>query len=280
LINNINLNELKTKNLKKKQVEVKPVHPPLMIEREYHNEIRAFNVEFKKAIRNIIFPMIQSYSKITKDSLTHDGIGADIEKAIALLLTTFNFNYQAERIASNMVTRVSSVNGKKTTQRINNAIGVDVGNIIKGENLSEFVEMQSIKNSQLIKSVPDDAIEDIRRIVLNGLSEGLRAEEIAKQISGNNPSSVFNKMNNRINTIARTEVAKLNSQITNKRLSNLGIVRAVWDATLDNRVRECHRARDGKEYDISVGLYSGCDGKTLQPAEEINCRCVARPIVD
>jgi len=280
LINNINLNELKTKNLKRKQVEVKPVHPPLMIEREYHNEIRAFNVEFKKAIRNVIFPMIESYSKITKDSLTNDGIGADIEKAIALLLTTFNFNSQAERIASNMVTRVSSVNGKKTTQRINNAIGVDVGNIIKGENLSEFVEMQSIKNSQLIKSVPADAVKDIRRIVLNGLSEGLRAEEIAKQISGNNPSSVFNKMNNRINTIARTEVAKLNSQITNKRLSNLGIIRAVWDATLDNRARVCHRARDGKEFDIAVGLYSSCDGKTLQPAEEINCRCVARPIVE
>ena len=104
--------------------------------------------------------------------------------------------------------------------------------------------------------------------------------KVLKQISGNNPSSVFNKMNNRINTIARTEVAKLNSQITNKRLSNLGIVRAVWDATLDNRARDCHRARDGKEYDISVGLYSSCDGKTLQPAEEINCRCVARPIVD
>lgn len=280
MINNINLKEIKTKNLKKDKVEVKPTHIPLMVEKEFHAEIRAFNNNFKQAVRAFIFPLIESYSKLTRDSITTDGIGDDINNVLELLKAKFNFNSQAQRISSSMVNRVDVINGKKTIQRVNNAVGVDVGNIINSENLTEFVEMQQIQNSELIKNVPGQAIEDIRRIVLNGLSEGLRAEEITKQISGNIPSSVFNKMNNRIKTIARTEVAKLNSQITNKRLTNLGITRAVWDATLDNRTRACHAARDGKEYDIAEGLFSSCDGNTIQPGQEINCRCVAVPIVE
>jgi len=278
--NNLQLSKIKTKNQKKDKVIVKPVSVPLMIEKEFYSQIRAYNTNFKKAVRAFIFPLIESYSKITRDSITKDGIGDDINNALELLKAKFDFNSQAERISSNMVNRVTNINGKKTTERVNNAIGVDVSNIVNSENLTEFVEMQQIHNSELIKNVPNQAIEDIRRIVLNGLTNGLRADEITQQISGNIPSSVFNKMNNRIKTIARTEVAKLNSQITNRRLTNLGIIRAIWDATMDKRTRPCHAARDGQEFDINEGLYSSCDGLTIKPAEQINCRCVARPIIE
>lgn len=274
----LNLKELKTKNLKKKKVNVKPTQIPLNIEKEFHAQIRAFNVRFKEVVREVLFPLIVNMTKLTRD--TNDGIGENINRAIEALKQQFNFSLAAENIANKMVQRVELVNGKKTSNTINNAIGVDLKNIIEGENLVEFVEMQTIQNAQLIKSVPDDAIEDIRRIVLNGLSTGMRHEEITKQISGNVKGSVFSKMNNRIKTIARTEVAKLNSQITNKRLTNLGIKRATWDATNDSRTRACHAARDGKEYDIAKGLFSTCDGLTIQPGQEINCRCVAVPIVE
>jgi SPP1 gp7 family putative phage head morphogenesis protein len=273
---NIKLSELKTKNKKKKQVVINPTQIPKNIEREYQANIRKYNQTFKETIRKVLFPLIERYTNL----LTTDGIGDDINTAIEAIKKEFDFIGTAERISNRMVERVNSVNGNKTMKTINNAIGVDVENIIRSENLTEFIELQTIKNAELIKSVPQDAVEDIRRIVLNGLSEGLRAEEIQRQISGNYPSSVFNKMNKRIATIARTETGKINSQITNKRLLNLGVTKAIWDATNDNRTRECHARRNGKEYDIAVGLYSSCDGKTIQPAEEINCRCVARPIIE
>jgi len=274
----LKLNELKTKNKKKSKVFVKPAQVPLNIEREFHAQIRAYNVRFKEAVREVLFPLIAQLSTLTRD--TNDGIGEDINRAIETLKKEFNFIAAAENIANKMVSRTALVNENKTTNTIEAAIGVNLGGIIKSENLAEFVELQVIQNAELIKSVPQDAIEDIRRIVLNGLSEGKRHEEITKQISGNIKGGTFTKMNNRIKTIARTEVAKLNSQITNKRLTNLGIKRAVWDATNDSRTRACHAARDGKEYDISKGLFSSCDGLTIQPGQEINCRCVAIPIVE
>lgn len=272
----LNIAQMKTKNVKKDKVKVNPTNIPLNIEREYKANIRAYNQKFKEIIRSELFPLIERYT----NAITTDGIGEDINAAIEAIKKKFDFVSIAIAISSQMVERVNKVNIQKTTTNLNNAIGVDVENIIKSENLTEFIELQTIQNAELIKSVPQQSIEDIRRIVLNGLSQGLRAEEIQKQISGNNSSSVFNKMNNRIATIARTETAKINSQITNKRLENLGIKKAIWDATGDSRTRECHLARDGKEYNIAEGLYSSCDGKTIQPGQEINCRCVARPIVE
>ncbi len=271
----IKIAELKTKNKKKDKVVVQPTQIPLTVEKEFRTNMRAYNNAFKKAVRAVIFPLIESYSKLTRD-----GIGDEIDNTLKQIGIQFNFTSIASQIANRMVTGVDNQNAKRTTRTINNSVGVDVENIIISENLTDFIEMQTINNAALIKNVPDQAIEDIRRIILNGFSQGLRASEITKQISGNIPSSVFNKMNNRINTIARTGVAQVNSQITNKRLLNLGITKAVWDATNDSRTRECHRVRDGEEYDIKKGLYSSCDGRTIQPGEEISCRCVARPIVE
>ena len=57
-------------------------------------------------------------------------------------------------------------------------------------------------------------------------------------------------------------------------------LKAIWKTAKDERVRPCHNAREGKEFNIKDGLYSSCDGNTIKPGEEINCRCVARYIVD
>lgn len=276
----LTLSKLKTKNKKKDKVVSNPAQIPLIAERQYHAEIRAYNNRFKEVVREILFPMINNMSALTKDSFTTDGIGEEFDRQLEALIAMFNFSKISEGIASKMVSSVSSVNEKKIAKSIENSVGVNVGEIIKSENLSEFVELQSINNAKLIKSVPEDAIKDIRRIVLNGLAEGKTGKEITKLISGTSENSVFNKMNNRIKVIARTETAKINSQITNKRLTKLGIEKAVWDAVNDDRVRKCHWARNGEVYSIKKGLYSSCDGKTIQPGQEINCRCVARAIIE
>jgi len=75
--------------------------------------------------------------------------------------------------------------------------------------------------------------------------------------------------------IARTQISTFNSLTSKARAQNLGITTAIWKASSDERVRPCHQARDGKEYLLSEGLYSSCDGKTLQAGTDYNCRCTA-----
>ena len=58
-------NQIKTKNKKKNEVVVPPVQPPLNIEREYHANMRAYNNNFKKAVREQLFPLIEQYTQFT-----------------------------------------------------------------------------------------------------------------------------------------------------------------------------------------------------------------------
>ena len=60
----------------------------------------------------------------------------------------------------------------------------------------------------------------------------------------------------------------------------LGIKKAVWRTSADERVRASHEARDGKEFELSEGLYSSVDGKTLLPGTDYNCRCSYRMILE
>lgn len=270
-MNNLELSKIKTKNKTKTKVVVNPVLIPVTIEKEFQSQLISYVNQFKKVVKEELLPIIERNIK-----LTVDGVGDEINKAIELIRQRFDFVNIAITIATTMIERLNKQNLKRTQRSLNNAIGVDVNNILLSENLNDFLEMQIIANSELIKSIPQQGIEDIRRIIFNGFTTGLRHEEISKQITGMS----FNKINNRIKTIARTEIAKVNSQITNKRLLNLGITKAIWDTTNDSRTRPCHSIRDGKEFDITVGLYSSCDGLTIQPGQEINCRCVARPVVE
>lgn len=277
---NTELTTLKTKNTKKKSVEVKPTNIPLFIEREFKNSIMLFSNSFKAQITLVLFPLLKTIGLAKDSKITSDGIGDILNTHLEMLKSNFNYSLEADRIAADMVNKVSAINKKSITNKIDNAIGVDINAIIANENLEDFIELKTLENAQLIKSVPNNAIEDIRRIVINGYSNGIRAEEIERQIRGRSPNSVFNKVNNRISTIARTEVAKLNSQITNKRLLNIGVTKARWDATMDSATRESHKDRDGKIFDIEKGLYSSKDGKWLHTGQDYNCRCVSRPIIE
>jgi len=267
---------LKLQNKNKKQKVARGVGVPKAIEVEFQRALIKYNNELKKAIRAEIYPLLRN-SQLDYQA---DGIGMFLNEAIEKISERFNFNNIAYLIAEGTIAKLLKTNAKKIQNTLKTAVGVDVETILQNENLTDFVEAQTIKNAQLIKSVPTEAIEDIRQIVLNGLTNGTRVEEIEKQIGGLNKSSVFNKMGNRIKTIARTETAKINSQIAIKRYENLGIKKAIWDASGDSRVRPCHQARDGKVYDLSKGLYSSCDSKTLFPGQDYNCRCVSRPIIE
>lgn len=51
-----------------------------------------------------------------------------------------------------------------------------------------------------------------------------------------------------------------------------GVEKAIWRTKRDNRVRDTHRAREGKIYDIDKGLGG------IQAGQEPGCRCIAEPI--
>ena len=79
--------------------------------------------------------------------------------------------------------------------------------------------------------------------------------------------------------IARTEVARANSMITEARAASVGSTHYIWRTAEDERVRESHAEMEGQvvAWDTPPTL---SDGTTTHAGQIYQCRCYAEPIID
>lgn len=113
--------------------------------------------------------------------------------------------------------------------------------------------------------------------IVNGLSPGKLKEQIMKATEG--LSEKHCKL------LARDQMGKLNGQITQAQMEEVGLDLYVWSTAYDDRVRDSHAVMEGllcRWDDASVCSYD--NGKTwverpsdavqLHPGQDIQCRCV------
>ena len=181
--------------------------------------------------------------------------------------------------AAQMVAKVGANNKRRFNKTVEKVTGVNLGGIITSEGLDDFVELSVNKNVSLIKNLPEEYLKQIETIVNNGVVNGTRYSEIAKQIQ--TKTGANGKLANRIKLIARNEVQTINSQISLRRSESLGIKKGIYMTSDDERVRACHKELDGVEYDLAKGAWSKTCQKFIQPGvTDINCRCSFRPIIE
>lgn len=138
-------------------------------------------------------------------------------------------------------------------------------------------------NYTLITSNAKNYISKINTLteqaIVNGMSPGKLKEEILK---AEGLSEKHCKL------LARDQMGKLNGQITQAQMEEVGLDLYVWSTSYDDRVRDSHALMEGllcRWDDASVCSYD--DGKTwvarpadavhLHPGQDIQCRCVALP---
>lgn len=125
----------------------------------------------------------------------------------------------------------------------------------------------------LIKSLPLDAAQRVHELTLKGLEDSTRASEIAREIarSGEVTSA-------RATLIARTEVARTASTLTQSRALHVGSVEYIWRTAGDSDVRPSHREMAGKvvRWDTPPRL---SDGTVTHAGQIYNCRCYPEPIL-
>lgn len=124
------------------------------------------------------------------------------------------------------------------------------------------------ENVRLITSIPENLLTNVEGIISRGARRGRRASEMAKEIRER-----FKVTENRAKLIARDQVSKLNGELTQLRQTSLGIRKYIWRTALDERVRDEHAEREGREFLWSQPPSDG------HPGEPINCRCTAEPVI-
>ena len=147
--------------------------------------------------------------------------------------------------------------------------------------INPLVTSWSLENSKLISSISTQYLDQVAQRSQDMLRSGTSPKHFSVELA-----RIYGITMGRAKLIARTEVAKLNGQLTRARQMRLGISIYIWSTSKDERVRPSHDALEGKEclWDDptvfrdpggawqkreGIGAYIG------HPGTDFQCRCVS-----
>lgn len=127
----------------------------------------------------------------------------------------------------------------------------------------------------LIKSIPIDAAQRVHDLTLKGLEDGARASEVAAEIMRSGEVARSRAM-----TIARTEVARAATTLTQARAEHAGSTHYVWMTSKDSTVRADHKRLSGLVFAWNDPPVADIrSGARAHPGCIYNCRCWAKPVL-
>ena len=197
---------------------------------------RRIEVTYRRSLRQIVKKMSNLLVGLTTTT--------DIVKALKKFADTPEFKKYAERSAMKMVTSLFSDAGKTCREAAKaNSRGRVIYEALKNEMngpVGVVVNEQIIRNAELIKNMPLDMAQSITDYASKQALEGRRAEDIAKDLLKEFPEM----SEKRANLIARTEVAKTNTELIKARCELTGNKFYIWKTRKDQRVRNSHDHMD------------------------------------
>lgn len=159
----------------------------------------------------------------------------------------------------------------KNQTQLQKSLGAKLG--IKPSSQSARVQTALVKARQdaqaLIKKAKGDFIDDVKGVLNDPETVGLRVEELRDLLMDRGKVS-----ESRAELIARDQTYKTNAAITRAHHEDAGITSYIWSTSLDERVRPEHEDLEGQIFQYTAPPDEG------NPGDPINCRCVAVPVDD
>jgi len=261
-----------------KGAQIKSPEPPRSEIRQFGNAIEYMVDQMSKRWRTQILKELNQDTISKFSDATQVGNFAKIFLAMAArvrrkLLKQFD-DKRIENLAKKYTSKVDNRNKSEFYRRAEEKIGISREELEATEGLTSQINAYKLETMQWIKKMRDDTLQQWTSQTLRQMAEGKGLPEILSEFDG-----MVEQRKGHAKMVARTQISTFNSLTSKARAQNLGITKAIWRTAGDERTRTCHQARDGKEYLLSEGLYSSCDGKTLLPGTDYNCRCTAIMII-
>lgn len=138
----------------------------------------------------------------------------------------------------------------------------------------EALQAATEVNVGLIKSIGSQYLEKVQGQVWKCVTDGYDLAALSKDLR-----KTYDITKRRAEFIARDQGAKAHAVVEKAKRQELGITKAIWlHSHAGKTPRPSHVAANGKEFDVSKGMY--LDGEWVQPGELINCRCCSKSIID
>ncbi|BAU93399.1 putative bacteriophage protein [Methylorubrum populi] len=180
----------------------------------------------------------------------------------------------AEAVAERMV-RETAARDERSWFKVASRMGRELKREIQAAPTGQVMRSLQTEQVILIRSIPLDAAERVQTLAREGLSQGMRAETLAKAIMEGEGVS-----RSKATLIARTECGRAATTLTRARAEHVGSTHFRWITVGDSDVRASHKKLNGKVFrwdDPPV-----CDEPDLKalPGAIFNCRCYPEPILD
>lgn len=251
--------------------KVRPINRSKKVEIEYLSQLlRITRLCHHGVIESIIPILRQQQIGDSQNIQVSDGILDIFLSAISALRSKMNgvVDTISLDLARRIVDQSKANTDKQLALIIYNSTGIDLSSLMGAEDLAEAVAEAIAANVALIKSIPAQHLDQVEKIVLNGLQSGQRAESMVEAIK-----ALGTKTERRAALIARDQVGKITSRLTQIRQQKMGITHYYWSTSQDERVRHIHRPRNGKLFAWNNPPDDG------HPGIPIRCRCVAIPYI-
>lgn len=263
----------------RKKLKIKkkpPIAPkwlePINQEKNYNRILNNLTKEIIYLIKKYLYPELPSLIEEVKQKTPNDRLDSFLDRFRGIIIHIGNALKDTVNLTINQMRGIGneiSLFNKKQAQKLNHSIfGFDI--FVDEPWLADQLQLFSVQNAQLITSIPEQELDRVAGIVERGLQQGVRHTELIKDIQ-----KTFGITHRKARLIARDQTAKLNSSLTRLRQESVGVEEYIWQTSGDERVRPTHRANDGKKF-----RWDKPSPITGHPGHDVNCRCIARPVLD
>ncbi|CCE05779.1 conserved hypothetical protein [Bradyrhizobium sp. STM 3843] len=257
---------------KKTDKVLSAVRPNAGIEDAYRKKMQALIAEMDNSVRY----WLRAAYRANEPVMAQDRTPADeLRDAIRKLARRWqkNFDEAAPELAEFFAQSVASRSSGALT-----AILKKAGFTVKFKMTPAMRDIMAATVSQqvsLIKSIPSRYFTNIEGLVMHSVQTGrdlaLLTQDLQQQFGVTRRRAAF---------IARDQNNKATASMTRARQDELGITQAIWVHSGGGKhPRPTHVAMDGKKYDVNKGMWDSAVQRWIFPGEEINCRCISRPVI-
>lgn len=177
-----------------------------------------------------------------------------------------------DRAAHACAENVTQVTKEQWAKQAKAAVGVDLSDV--EPNLTSTIKRFKDEHSGLIKSMAEDKVARLRRLLDD--NPNARVETIRDRILAEGDVT-----KRQAALIARDQVLKLNSAVTQKRHEAAGVTKYIWRTSGDGDVRPAHKALDGKTFTYDdPPVVDRKSGRRCRPGEDYQCRCTMEPVIE
>lgn len=247
-----------------------PVYPSQRAEMAYRRDLyELINAIVERVTSNVIPQLFRFEDQYILEDASFAILIRNSIKAVKALF--FDVTPTAEEMAGQMV----NTEYEEQSSRFDNAMeavtgGISMERIVRKEQLVSTLEAKIAENVSLIQSIPDQYFKELEGMIFRNITAGNSANSIVQEIRDLTGATL-----NRAELIARDQTSKTSAAINQERQSRLGVTEYVWQTSRDQRVRPSHKEKQGK-----VFKWSDPPRDTGHPANDINCRCTARAVVE